>query len=68
MVFLNLAVPLAANRDIGVEPEYNVGCGSTAVFKRCLRHVRYHPNSGAKTDIPALRICANRDVGPVDNS
>jgi hypothetical protein len=24
-----------------------VRCGSTAVFKRCLRHVRYHPNSGA---------------------
>ena len=32
--------------------------GSTAVFKRCLRHVRYHPNSGAKADIAALRIWA----------
>ena len=32
--------------------------GSKAVFKRCLRYVRYHPNSGAKADIPALRICA----------
>jgi hypothetical protein len=21
--------------------------GSTAAFNRCLRHVRYHPNSGA---------------------
>jgi hypothetical protein len=32
---------------------------TTAVFKRCLRHVRYPPNSGAKADIPALRICAD---------
>jgi hypothetical protein len=32
--------------------------GSEAVFKRCLRHVRYHPNRGAKADIPALRIWA----------
>jgi hypothetical protein len=30
----------------------------TAVFKRYLRHVRYHSNSGAKADMPALRIRA----------
>ena len=30
--------------------------GSTAAFERCLCHVRYHPNSGAKADIPGLRI------------
>ena len=27
------------------------GDSTTAVFKRCLSHVRYHPNSGAKEDI-----------------
>ena len=37
----------------------DVADGSMAVFKRSLRHVRYHPNSGAKADIPAFRICAN---------
>ena len=32
---------------------------STEVFKRRLRHVRYHPNRGAKADIPALHIWAS---------
>jgi hypothetical protein len=36
----------------------NVAVGSTAVLKRCLRHVRYSTNSGAKAENPALRICA----------
>jgi hypothetical protein len=31
---------------------------ATAVLKQRLRHVRYHPSSGAKVDITALRICA----------
>ena len=29
--------------------------GSSFVFKRRLRHVRYHANSGAKPDVFALR-------------
>ena len=37
--------------------DVDVRFGSTTVFKRCLRHVRYRPNSGAKADIAALRIC-----------
>ena len=31
-----------------------------AVFKQFLHYVRYHPNSGAKADIPALRIWATK--------
>src|SRR4029077_7419548 len=34
--------------------------GPNAVFKRFLHYVRYHPNSGAKADIPALRIWATK--------
>jgi hypothetical protein len=37
------------------------GCvmsGSKAVFRRCPRHVCLYPKSGAKADIPALRIRA----------
>ena len=37
---------------------------STEVFKRRLRHVRYHPNRGAKADIPALHIWANSRSRP----
>ena len=33
--------------------------GSSAVIRRCPRHVRYNLNSGAKADITALRVCAN---------
>jgi hypothetical protein len=40
------------------EGEIPAGDSTTAVFKRCLRHVRYYPNSGAKADLPGLRICA----------
>jgi hypothetical protein len=34
--------------------------GSTPVLRRGLHHVRYYPNSSAKTDIPALPIRANK--------
>jgi len=31
---------------------------------KCLRPVRYYPNSGAKADIQVLRICANKRQSP----
>jgi hypothetical protein len=49
----------AATDMFDLKPLRHTSTLPTAVFKRCLRHVRYHPNSDARADIPLLRICAN---------
>ena len=35
---------------------------STAVFKRCLRHVRYHPNGGAEADLRHFAFVPQADM------
>ncbi len=43
-----------------LKPSRHISTLPKPVISRCLHHVHYPPNSGAKADIPALQLGANR--------